>query len=290
MPSAADPVINDCLMRDVMTSSLQLRASNLARVTTGGHARRHSISSEYHLSILSLTYLTLSDSGCRVEAIGKGSTVSSIAWNQRFFASTRGQVVALLRQGPATVEELAQALELTDNAIRAHLAALERDGLVTQHGLRRGVGKPAYTYALTAEAERLWPKAYSRVLQLMLGALGERMPAEEIEALMREVGRRLAAGQPAPEGDLRQRLEGAIAVLDAMGGYAFIEEQDGGFVIQGRSCPLAAAVEANPETCYLAEALLTEAIGVPVCQACDSEIPRCRFEIGVANGAAPREA
>jgi predicted ArsR family transcriptional regulator len=107
---------------------------------------------------------------------------------------------------------------------------------------------------------------------------------------MREVGRRLAAGQPAPEGDLRQRLEGAIAVLDAMGGYAFIEEQDGGLVIPGRSCPLAAAVEANPETCYHAEALLTEAIGVPVCQACDSEIPRCRFEIGVANGAAPREA
>ena len=45
-------------------------------------------------------------------------------WNQRFFASTRGQVVALLRQGHATVEELATALELTDDeGVRALLEA-----------------------------------------------------------------------------------------------------------------------------------------------------------------------
>ena len=70
--------------------------------------------------------------------------MASTRWDQRFFASTRGQVVTLLRQGHATVEDLARALGLTDNAVRAHLAALERDGLVVQSGLRRGTGKPAY--------------------------------------------------------------------------------------------------------------------------------------------------
>jgi predicted ArsR family transcriptional regulator len=48
--------------------------------------------------------------------------------NQRFFASTRGRIVTLLRRSSHTVEELAQALDLTDNAVRAHLATLERDG------------------------------------------------------------------------------------------------------------------------------------------------------------------
>lgn len=86
-------------------------------------------------------------------------------WDQRFFASTRGQVVALLRRSSRTVEELAQALGLTDNAVRAHLAALERDGLARQHGVRRGGGKPAYAYELTTEAERLFPKAYVPVLR-----------------------------------------------------------------------------------------------------------------------------
>lgn len=205
-------------------------------------------------------------------------------WNQRFFASTRGQVVALLRQGYATVEELARALELTDNAVRSHLAALERDGLVTQSGLRRGTGKPAYTYALTPDAERLFPKAYGAVLNLMLDVLGERLAPETIDGALREVGRRLAAARPAPNGDLQTRVENAVALLGEIGGLASVEKIDGGCVIMGRSCPLAAAVEGHPEACLLAEALLAEVIGAPVRQTCDPDIPRCRFEVGAVNG------
>ena len=74
-------------------------------------------------------------------------------WETRFFASTRGQVITLLRHGERTVDDLALALELTDNAVRSHLTALERDGLVRQTGVRRGGGKPAYTYELTAAGE-----------------------------------------------------------------------------------------------------------------------------------------
>ena len=93
--------------------------------------------------------------------------------NARFLASTRGQVVILLRQGLATVDELATTLGLTDNAVRAHLAGLERDGLVVQAGVRRGGGKPAYTYAITADAEQLFPKAYGAILSVLLDVLGE---------------------------------------------------------------------------------------------------------------------
>ena len=70
-----------------------------------------------------------------------------------------------LRRASRTVEELAHTLDLTDNAVRAHLATLERDGLVRQAGLRRGPGKPSYTYDLTPESERLFPKAYGPVLR-----------------------------------------------------------------------------------------------------------------------------
>jgi predicted ArsR family transcriptional regulator len=201
-------------------------------------------------------------------------------WNERFFASTRGQVVLLLRQGHATVEDLAGALGLTDNAVRAHLTALERDGLAVQRGQRQGIGKPAYTYALTGEAEGLFPKAYGAVLHLLLDVLGASLSPQALDSAMREVGRRLAAEQPRPTGDLRTRADGAVALLSELGGLATLEEENGELVIQGRSCPLAAAVNGHPETCLLAEALLAEVIGAPVRQTCDPEIPRCRFEIG----------
>ncbi len=47
-------------------------------------------------------------------------------------ASTRERVLDLLWRGRQTVDELARELGLTDNAVRAHLVALERDGLVVR--------------------------------------------------------------------------------------------------------------------------------------------------------------
>ncbi len=51
-------------------------------------------------------------------------------WTSRFFTTTKGQILRLLRRPPKTVNDLADALEITDNAVRAQLATLERDGLV----------------------------------------------------------------------------------------------------------------------------------------------------------------
>ena len=77
---------------------------------------------------------------------------------RRFLETTRGQIVALLRRRAHSVDELAQALGLTANAIRAHLSTLERDGLVRQEGVRRGpgAGKPATLYEIHPAAEPLF--------------------------------------------------------------------------------------------------------------------------------------
>ena len=115
-------------------------------------------------------------------------------WDEKFFESTRGRMVTLLRRSGRTVEELARALGLTDNGVRAHLAVLERDGIVRQRGsVRRGSGggKPAYVYELTSEAEGLFPKAYEPALSRLLDVLAERLGAEDSEALLRlSLGRR----------------------------------------------------------------------------------------------------
>jgi predicted ArsR family transcriptional regulator len=200
--------------------------------------------------------------------------------DERFFASTRGQVTMLLRHGERTVEELAQALGLTDNAVRAHLATLERDGLVRQSGLRRGTSKPAYAYALTPAAERLFPKAYGTLLRLLLDVLAERLPPAAVDDALRDVGHRVAGAQAAPAGELRDRVDQALAVLADLGGLAEAEEHEDGFLIRGASCPLAAALPGHPQVCHLAETLLSDLIGVPVAECCErGEQPRCCFAV-----------
>ena len=201
--------------------------------------------------------------------------------DQRFFESTRGQIVTMLRSSPCTVEELATQLELTDNAVRAHLSTLERDGIVRQSGIRRGARKPHFTYALTDEADRLFPKAYDTLLNQLIAVLKHRLSPAEIEDVLREVGRSVAASMPnGHDASLQSRVQKALKVLEAIGGSAEIEQQDGKIVIRGNGCPLAAAVNVHPEVCRLAETLVGEIVKAPVVEKCDRESrPQGRFEI-----------
>jgi predicted ArsR family transcriptional regulator len=200
--------------------------------------------------------------------------------HRRFFASTQGKIVTLLRESRQTVEDLALSLDLTDNAVRAHLTTLERDGLVQQCGSRPGRRKPASIYELTPDAEDLFPKAYVPVLNLLLGLLSERLTPEEEEDLMQTAGRRLAMTIPTPSADLGTRLAHAVATLNALGGLARLESSDGASLIRGSSCPLAAVVKDHPEVCRLASSLLTELIGFPVQEQCErGEKVSCFFVV-----------
>ena len=212
-------------------------------------------------------------------------------WDQRFFQSTRGQIVTMLRRSKCTVEDLARALDLTDNGVRAHLAVLERDGIVVQRGsLRRtrsGGGKPAYVYELTKEGEELFAKAYEPTLGRLLDVLCERLGLEESEALLRLVGHRMVEGKTVPTDGARARLEAAAGVLNELGGLAELEERDGTLVIRGYSCPLGGVTPDHPEVCRMAEALVTEVAGVPVQEHCErGERPRCCFEVASAGDSA----
>jgi predicted ArsR family transcriptional regulator len=162
--------------------------------------------------------------------------MSASGFSRRFLDTTRGQIVALLRRGSRTVDELARALELTDNAVRAHLVTLERDGLVRSVGVRRGpgAGKPATLYELHPDAEPLFSRAYAPVLRAMLDVIAERMPAEEAEVLMRDVGRRLAVqlGRDV-SGDLHARVHAAATLLGALGGEAYVEKGDDTLQLRG---------------------------------------------------------
>lgn len=200
-------------------------------------------------------------------------------WDERFLASTRGRVIALLRRSEGTVSELSEALALTDNAVRAHLASLERDGLIEQRGVRRGGGKPAYVYGLSPAASNLFPKAYDKVLVQLLDLLAERHGTAEVEALLVEVGRRAVAGRVWPEG-VESRLEAALALVEELGGLAEVEDRAGVPAIRGHSCPFGELVPSHPEVCRLAEAVLSEVVGAPVRECCEKgDRPRCVFEV-----------
>jgi predicted ArsR family transcriptional regulator len=195
--------------------------------------------------------------------------------------NTRGRIIGLLRRSPQTVEELATALGVTDNAVRAQLASLERDGMVRQHGLRRGSGKPSFSYALQSEFEPLLSKAYIPMLVRLLRGMGERLPAQKVNDLLNKVGQDWAGELPRVSGDIKSKVVAASNLLNDLGGVTEIEQEGRCLMIKGYSCPLALAVRENRGVCVAVQALLSRYIGENVIEHCDREGERvhCRFEI-----------
>jgi predicted ArsR family transcriptional regulator len=208
--------------------------------------------------------------------------VKNTGWRKRILESTRGRVLELLRAKKQTVNDLAATLDLTDNAVRAHLASLEREGLVRQAGTQPGFRKPHVTYALTAEGEQVFPKAYGPLLDLLLGVLSKKLSEKELRAAMREVGKMVAANHLLEVEDKTrdERIEAALRILKDLGGSATFHESEGKHFIRGSGCPLAAATAQHPEACLIAESLLSLIIGTPVKEHCiHGASPACRFEI-----------
>jgi predicted ArsR family transcriptional regulator len=202
-------------------------------------------------------------------------------WTRRFFESTRGRIVQLLRRTSQTVDGLAEALDLTDNAVRAQLTGLERDGLVRAQGLRRGAGKPSVLYELTPEVESALSRAYRPVLAALLQSLAAKLTERQFVELMVETGRRVAQELPPPQGDGGARAAGVSAMLNELGGLSEAVPSQAGWEIRSDGCPLSAIVPGHPAVCKAVEALVSQMVGAPAREHCDrsGDRPRCRFEI-----------
>ena len=201
-------------------------------------------------------------------------------WERQIGGPMRGRIIALLRRGASTVEELASQLQVTDNAVRTHLQLLEREGVVSATGSRQGpgAGKPAVTYAIATQAESSLSSAYAPVLSTLLQTLSERTSPAELDELLREVGRRLAPKEAS--GSLDKRVHAAAAILSSLGSELDVERTPDGYLLRGHACPLAAVVRDEPRACHAVEELVAAVVGTPARERCDrSAGARCRFEI-----------
>src|SRR3954467_3714014 len=185
--------------------------------------------------------------------------------------ATRARVLHLLREGAWTVEDLAESLELTDNAVRFHLAALEREGTVRKEGILRkpAVGQPAALYSLTPAAEDAFSRAYAPVLGATLAELRQDMSTTQLIGFLKRVGRRLAKSFALSSAPIGRRVAQASGLLNSLGGITVVEKSPTGFQIVGKACPLARAVESDHCVCAAVTALVAEVVEADVRERCD---------------------
>jgi predicted ArsR family transcriptional regulator len=200
--------------------------------------------------------------------------------SSKLLETSRDQIIQLLRRARRSVNDLASALGLTDNAVRANLARLQRDGLVQEVGQRPALRKPESIYDITPKAERLFPKAYAAVLAALLAVMERGLDEEQLEAQLREVGRDLAGPHRAALSglDQRQRAEKTLQIMEELGGLAELEQCEGKCFIRGFGCPFGQLVVEHPKLCIVAQELVGQLLGRDVQEQCDrGDRSRCCF-------------
>jgi predicted ArsR family transcriptional regulator len=206
-----------------------------------------------------------------------------VDWVTTLLGGTRARILGLLRRSHATIGELADGVGVTGNAVRGHLAALQKDGLVREVGTARSTGgKPAHLYDLTPEGEELFPKAYAIVLQELIRTLEEREGREAMRETLRAVGRRAARRVGEGNGSREARVVAAADVLRALGAEVTVARQSHGWEIRGIGCPLSGVVVHEPELCGMVEAMIGDITGAGVSECCDRSEGRARCTFVVA--------
>src|SRR5688572_7661384 len=133
--------------------------------------------------------------------------------------ASRQAVLDLVRRGERTVNTLAAKLRISDNAVRVHLVALERDGLIKRTGTVRSgaAGQPAAEYDLTPAGEQALSAAFPAALVALTQAAGAKLDTRARRALFLEAGKRLAATMNAGDsGSLLERAESCASLIESL--------------------------------------------------------------------------
>jgi predicted ArsR family transcriptional regulator len=181
---------------------------------------------------------------------------------------TRRAVLEQLKlNGPRTVAQLREALNVTGVAVRRHLDALERDGVVRQTSRSSGRGRPAHVYSLTELGHDLFPRNYHQLVVQLLEAVGDRFGGEAVEALFahrREVLAELYRARTAGR-DLPGLASEVAAIQDENGYMADCQAVEGErWLVREHNCAIARVAKVHPPACANELALFRQLAGPDV--------------------------
>jgi DeoR family suf operon transcriptional repressor len=166
----------------------------------------------------------------------------------------------LLRQGQCTVQELAERLQVSPQAVRRHLKDLETDGLIVHQVVQAGMGRPNYSYVLSQEGRDRFPDRYDDFAVSLLDTLAETVGADQMGSILRKQWERKAMEyrDRIDGGSLKERVaklvelrrnEGYMAECHAIDATGTIVEQGDRFILTEYNCAISHIAESFPSVC-----------------------------------------
>ncbi|HEY9614967.1 iron-sulfur cluster biosynthesis transcriptional regulator SufR [Allocoleopsis sp.] len=108
-------------------------------------------------------------------------------------SSTKQDILQyLLKQEQTTAQDLAEALEISPQAIRRHLKDLEAEGLIEYKSVQVGMGRPQHVYQLSRKGRDRFPNRYDEFAVSLLDTLTETVGHDQVSSILRKQWERKA--------------------------------------------------------------------------------------------------
>jgi predicted ArsR family transcriptional regulator len=181
------------------------------------------------------------------------------------------QLLTLLLQNKdgLTVEHLSKGLGITDNAVRQHLTALERDGMVARGETKSTGGRPEQLYGLTTAGHELFPRHYSWFAELLINSLREEQGTdalrERLESMGKAVGRQVTI-RLAETKDKAERIRALSGIMRELGyqSESIDPSKEKLPAIEATNCVFHSLAQRYPEVCHFDLAMMSEVVGCDV--------------------------
>jgi len=175
-------------------------------------------------------------------------------------------ILELKRHGQMDVKALSSLLGISPTGVHAHLANLERDGLVAASTVRGGVGRPKYHYVLTSAGEALFEKRYDELLAELLDDLARLDGEEKVDQLFARRAQRMSLQYASRmEGkDLAGRVEELNRILNESGNMVEIELREDRLALREYHCVICQIARRHPNICRYELAMFEKLLGMPV--------------------------
>jgi len=202
-------------------------------------------------------------------------------------SSRQHQILELLLKNRIglSIDEIANALDISRNAVQQHFSTLERDSWIKKGVLNKTAGRPVRTYVLTETGVNYFPKQYAWFSELILSDLKQEMGSEALIRYLQKLGANLSQNLlPKFEGkQTDERIKELVNILEDLGYQATSMKAENGEeqYIEACNCIYHDLAQKYDEICELDKTLISTLLDKEVelveCMAKEGHV--CRFKI-----------
>jgi predicted ArsR family transcriptional regulator len=166
---------------------------------------------------------------------------------RRLSGATKQKIMEILLEGPRSLGEITDKLQIQKSAVRVHLQSLQSEKAVESHFKIERLGRPRKIYSLTENGRELFPRKYDLILSLILKKITETNGKEQARKIIESVADDMATNIryeiekncSSSLDSFEESLKIFNSVSNEMGFASSItKEHDGNFSVLSKNCIL----------------------------------------------------